>query len=120
MTTENSCGDQNYNQNPCGEIPLPGLGISNMTSTNYNWNTGVTGQVLTVGSNNIPSWTSSYTIPGVPSEEEFKNLMDRMVKIEERLAILEPNQELQDKYPALQEAYEAYKIIEKLVHDPKK
>ena len=46
--------------------------------------------------------------------------MDRMAKIEERLAILEPNQELQDKYPALQEAYEAYKIIEKLVHDPKK
>jgi hypothetical protein len=120
MTTENSCGDQNYNQNPCGELPLPGTGISSMTSANYNWNTGVVGQVLTVGASGIPQWNSSYTFPGIPSEEEFNKLMDRMTKMEERLAILEPNQELQDKYPALQEAYEAYKIIEKLVHDTKK
>ena len=123
MTTENSCGDQNYNQNPCGEIPLTASGISDMSAGSYTWSLPVSnaplGAILT-NISGIPTWNNTYNIPGVPSEAEFKNLMDRMAKIEERLAILEPNQELQDKYPALQEAYEAYKIIEKLVHDPKK
>lgn len=42
-------------------------------------------------------------------------LLKQIEAIEARLAIIEPNQALQDKYPGLQEAYEAYKIIEKMV-----
>lgn len=124
MTTENSCGEpyDPFMHNPCKELALPGASTSNISAGNYTWITpsvGSPGQVLTVGAAGA-QWSNSYTIPGVPSEEEFKNLMDRMNKIEERFAILHPNQELQDRFPALQEAYEAYKIIEKLVHDPTK
>lgn len=54
------------------------------------------------------SWTS-FTLT------DHEILLRRIEAIEARLAIIEPNQELQDKYPALQEAYDAYKIIERLV-----
>jgi len=40
-----------------------------------------------------------------------------MEAIEKRLAILIPNEELQARFPALQEAYDHYKLIEKLVND---
>ena len=56
-------------------------------------------------------WTSV----SLPTNEDFQKLQARLSIIEERLAILEPNQPLQDKFPALQEAYDAYKIIERLV-----
>jgi hypothetical protein len=51
------------------------------------------------------------------SDEEFIKLRKRVEEIEKRLAILHPNEELQAKYPALQEAYDAYKIMEKIVND---
>ena len=57
---------------------------------------------------------SSYYI-GHPTISDHEMLIKRIEAIEDRLLILQPNQELQDKYPALQEAYEAYKIIEKMV-----
>ena len=53
------------------------------------------------------------------TESDHLILLKRIEAIEARLAIIEPNQVLQDKYPALQEAYEAYKIIERLVNDKK-
>ena len=49
--------------------------------------------------------------------KEFKSLVERVGGIEDRLAILRPNWELQARFPALQEAYEHYKLIEKLVND---
>jgi len=48
--------------------------------------------------------------------EEYEKLLGRVQEIEKRLAILQPNETLQEKYPVLQEAYDAYKIIEKLVN----
>lgn len=53
------------------------------------------------------------------ANEDFIKLRDRISRIEQRLLILEPNTELQEKFPALQEAYDHYKVIEKLVNQNK-
>ncbi len=53
----------------------------------------------------------------LPDNKDFQEMQARLAKIEERLAILQPNEELQKRYPALREAYEHYKLIEKLVND---
>ena len=87
--------------NACGE---PGFGIIAQTVGSV-----LPGSVLTSGVNGT-SWSPVFT------EFDHQKLLKR---IEARLAIIEPNQALQDKYPALQEAYEAYKIIERLVNDKK-
>lgn len=77
---------------------------------------------MTIGDFNHIFITSANTNTGwltpklnLPTDEDFQKLQARISIIEERLAILEPNQPLQDKFPALQEAYDAYKIIERLV-----
>lgn len=43
---------------------------------------------------------------------------DRLDKIEKRLAILEPKQELLDKYEVLQSLYEQYKAAEAMLMGP--
>lgn len=53
------------------------------------------------------------------NNKDFKEVSDRLAEIEKRLAILRPNKELQSRFPALQEAYDNYKLIEKLVNDSK-
>lgn len=54
------------------------------------------------------------------NNKEFQELKQKIEGIEERLAILVPNTELQERFPALQEAYNHYKVIEKLVNDQSK
>lgn len=51
--------------------------------------------------------------------KDFMDMKSRVEEIEKRLAILNPNEELQKRFPALQEAYDHYKLIEKLVNDKK-
>jgi hypothetical protein len=48
-------------------------------------------------------------------DTNMEKVMKRLEIIEERLLIVEPDLSLHEKYPALKEAYEQYKIIEKLV-----
>ena len=55
--------------------------------------------------------------PDGPTAMEYEALLQRVIEIEKRLAILQPNETLQEKFPALQEAYEAYKIVEKIVNE---
>jgi len=62
-----------------------------------------------------PSWGSLDL--NLPENEDFKELKERIEGIEKRLAIVIPNTELQARFPALQEAYNHYKLIEKLVND---
>jgi hypothetical protein len=59
-------------------------------------------------------------VPEVAYKEDVSKINDRLSKIEERLCILSPSFELHDKYPALKEAYEAYRIIEGLVNENSK
>lgn len=46
-----------------------------------------------------------------------KSLSDWMSAVEQRLCILEPNLKLQEKYSALQEAYDHYKTLESLLYE---
>lgn len=51
---------------------------------------------------------------------EFQVLKDRIAAIEDHLMILRPDIEMQEKYPALKEAYDAYQLILKMVKDNRK
>ena len=53
----------------------------------------------------------------LPENKDFQDVQARLAAIEQRLAILQPNETLQAKYPSLQEAYDHYKLIESLVND---
>ena len=53
----------------------------------------------------------------LPENKDFQDVQSRLAAIEQRLAILHPNETLQAKYPSLQEAYDHYKLIEKIVND---
>jgi hypothetical protein len=46
-----------------------------------------------------------------------QSLSDWMSAVEQRLSILRPRPELQEKYSALQEAYEHYKTLERLLYE---
>lgn len=86
-------------------------------STTGSWNaifptgTGSSGQWLTSTGTGTATWTTSdyYTTYNV-------DINKRLDQIEARLLILQPAIELHEKYPALKEAYEHYKLIEKLVN----
>lgn len=73
----------------------------------------VAGLGITISSSNILDLN-------LPDNKDFKEIKSRIEDIEKRLAIVVPNTELQAKFPALQEAYEHYKLIEKLVNDQSK
>jgi hypothetical protein len=66
-------------------------------------------------------WPGGSLIGPAPmfNHEEIKivneSICNRLDAIETRLAIIFPDTDLIDKYPALREAYEHYKLIEKLV-----
>jgi len=46
-----------------------------------------------------------------------QSLSDWMSTVDRRLTILRPNSELQEKYEALQEAYDHYKTLESLLYE---
>jgi len=82
-------------------------GDSNYLPTNI-----IAGPGMVIASNGSGS---SWVNLDLPSNSAFKELESRVAVIEKRLAILQPNETLQAKYPSLQEAYDHYKLIEKLV-----
>jgi hypothetical protein len=49
--------------------------------------------------------------------KEIIEIQNQLAKIEQQLCILKPDEHLQEKYPALKEAYDAYQLILKLVND---
>lgn len=77
--------------------------------------------VGTIGATQYTTINPSYlTYPPAPSyatEDDIKKVDKRLAEIEDRLSILRIDENLHTKYPALREAYEAYKIIEALVKD---
>lgn len=105
MTTVNSCGE-----------PYQVTGAS---TTFLGVTSAASGATLTMSPRG-PGFTTIPSIPGIPTAAEFRDMLDRMERIENRLAILIPNEDLQKRFPALQEAYDAYKMIEKLVQDSNK
>ena len=49
-----------------------------------------------------------------------QSLSEWMQAVDKRLSILRPNPELQEKYTALEEAYNHYKTLESLLYDDEK
>ena len=86
------------------------------------FNQGQSGQYLTAGDGITISGGGSWQSLdlNLHADKNFKELKNRIECIEQRLAIVIPNEELQARFPALQEAYDAYKLIEKLVNDQSK
>lgn len=88
-------------------------------STGDPTNFGLPGQYLVAGNgvtiSASPSWSSIDL--NLPDNKDFSDLKERLECIEKRLAILIPNEGLQARFPALQEAYNHYKLVEKLVND---
>lgn len=80
-----------------------------ITAPSYSPNT-----ILTTTTTTGATWTNFE--PTGFSSPEFGEMKERIGKIEERLAILQPNIELHDKFPALRRAYEEYLILEKLIN----
>lgn len=97
MSTNLSAGDPSFYSNTSSSIP--GMTISNIYAT---------------GSN------QSMITLDLKNNNDFKSLLDRIDTIERQLCILKPDEVLQEKYPALQEAYDAYQLILKIVNDQNK
>jgi hypothetical protein len=89
--------------------------------------TGPSGYTLATGNSNgtwasiVNSGTTTPSIQ-VKGDAEFEgnvtingaNLAETLQRIQDRLAILVPDPKLLDKYEALQQAYEHYKLLEAL------
>ncbi len=65
---------------------------------------------ITLGNDEMPVVTRDINVDG-------QSLKEFMQNVNERLCILTPKPELLEKYDALKEAYENYKILEKLCTD---
>ena len=50
-----------------------------------------------------------------PETDETVDVLAAIKALQERLLILQPNMELMDEYPALKDAYDQYKVLEKLL-----
>lgn len=91
-------------------------------NSTYNMGVGGAGGSGSVyGIPNIITSTGTYTYPASISSPLVINhngtqidVAQTLVMIMDRLCIIEPSFELHDKYPALREAYEAYKSLEAL------
>jgi hypothetical protein len=72
--------------------------------------------IYNIGANTIVGYNTYGSLElKLPENRDFQDVQSRLSEIERRLAILKPNEILQAKYPALQEAYDHYKLIERLV-----
>lgn len=105
-----------------GNLTYSGAGIYQVTGQL----TGTGGYTLNTPTTN-GTWASLSAGTSTPSiqvkgDAEFEgnvtingqNLAETLQRIQDRLAILVPNPKLLDKYEALQQAYEHYKILEAL------
>jgi len=103
------------------------------TSNGLYWGSGSSGQLLTSSGTNGTSWiTQDSSLKGstlkVNGDAEFdgeitikgKNLTDMFEKIEERLAILHPNIELEDKWDELKELGKKYRELEREIMEKEK
>jgi hypothetical protein len=135
---------QNYNNTMLSDtfnpvtIPTPTFTVSNNTSSgNLYWgiNSASHGQVLTTNGTSTNWGNISLAEPNingatlsVKGNADFegevtikgKNIADMFAKIEERLAILHPNPELEDRWDELKELSKRYKELEQEIIEKEK
>jgi hypothetical protein len=111
-------GQYNYTYN---NVTSAGTSLPNIT---IGPNTLNSGQILTTGTNGVNWGNLSNVRQGtlqVKGDAEFegdvkingKSIADTLEKLEERLAILKPNPELEDRWEELKELSKRYKELEK-------
>jgi hypothetical protein len=117
LTTMNANSTYNIKT---GNVTIPSSWNMNTSGTVYN-----TGTVGSIGLN--PIWTTGTTPPppNLVVDGDIKwngrSLGTLLEKIEDRLAILiEPTPERLERFTALREAYDAYKMLDTLCGDDKK
>lgn len=85
-----------------------------------NWNNYANFTLDDANFNNSTTYTinteSTFTSFTIPTKEQFDNLTDDVEKIKQRLAILDdPSPEKLERHKMLRDAYNKYKMIEKLI-----
>lgn len=103
--------------NPNPSVIIGGSGITNPSPVYVSNGTGATW-----ASTNATTATGKLKVEGKEADIFIngQSLSDWMQAVERRLTILRPNPELQEKYSALQEAYDHYKTLEALLYDDQK
>lgn len=107
-----------------------GHGGYNITTGTPNVTLGGAGQILTTGTNGLTwsDWGTANSGLKVNGDAEFdgdvkikgKSLVDMLEKIEEKLAILRPNEQLESKWDELRELRNRYKELEKEIIEKEK
>lgn len=100
MSTNSACGD-------------PWNFSANGHSDKFDTSSFTAGTGLMIATS--PTWSSIEL--NLPADKHFQELSTRIAEIEKQMMILRPDIAMQEKYPALQEAYDAYQVILKLVKD---
>jgi hypothetical protein len=95
--------DQNTSIND-GGMHYPTISIAN--GSNYNWNSGIISGNSNLKVDGDAEISGELKIGG-------KSLTERLDKIEERLAILHPNSELEQRWEQLKSLGEQYRELEK-------
>jgi len=121
-------GSQSYQY---GKSLNGGYSISTSVSPAFNYGSSGIGSVLTTNSNGL-SWSDLNTVnPGtlkVVGDAEFdgdikikgKSITEMFEKIEEKLAILRPNEKLEEKWDELRELRNRYVELEKEIIEKEK
>lgn len=65
-------------------------------------------------------WCREYSNANVLSSIPTMDLDDRLRAVEKHLALATPTEEMMDKYPALREAYEQFRIIYRITAEHEK
>ena len=109
----------NWNTTNSGTMASPTISISPNTIGNYGADTITLGDV---------NWTTSHTSLDVKGDANFegdikikgKSILDSLEKIEEKLAILRPNEELEEKWEQLRNLRKQYIELEKDIIEKQK
>ena len=106
-----------------GNVTISGGGGSTHTISiaggGHNSVLASTGSGSTWASTNATTATGKLKVEGKDADIFIngQSLSDWMSAVEQRLSILRPRPELQEKYSALQEAYEHYKTLEAILYE---
>ena len=110
------------------------MGMPGMSGSSSSIAAGLPGQVMTISAQGTAGWinstvanTSSHTLE-VQGDAKFSGeivmkgvkLSETLAKIEERLGILHPNPELEDKWDELKELSKRYKELESEIIEKEK
>lgn len=88
-------------------------GVLTTTGTSTSWTASNTATMTAKGKLKVEGKEADILI-------NEQSLSDWMRAVEKRLSILQPKPELQEKYTALEEAYNHYKTLEALLYDDQK